>query len=161
MWHCNSMLNNCSVLSVLHFGFKFSLIRFVPASVERRLILMANLASRDSNVRSTLQVAFSSINEMSIFPVLIHLPSRGNKVTTFLLPTHAAVWIGMRGLMLRCSKGVTRSLLRCRLDPTEPCNVLFAFSGKADSFQLPLMQFCTYLLLKQKTSHSLFFLLLG
>ena len=89
------MLNNCSVLSVLNFGFKFSLIRFVPASVERRLILMANLTFRDSNVTSTLRVMFSSINEMSIFLVLIHLASSGNKVTTFLLLTHAAVWIGM------------------------------------------------------------------
>ena len=93
MWHCDCMLNSCSVLSLLNFGFKFSLRRFVPASGERRLILMANLSSGDSNVRSKLRVMFSSINKMSIFSVLIHFASSGNKVTTFLLPIYAAVWI--------------------------------------------------------------------
>ena len=54
---------------------------------------MANLASRDSSVRSMLRVVFSSIKEMSMFPVLI--------ISAFFIPLDASHFYPADASLLR------------------------------------------------------------
>ena len=80
-------------------------MRLVPASVESSFIPIPNLASRLRSLRMMLLVVLSSIMLMSIAPVFMHFMRSGYRVTTFLLPGHAGLLMGISGSIERHSKG--------------------------------------------------------
>ena len=80
-------------------------MRFVPASVDSSFMPIPNLASRLRSLRMMLRVVLSSIILMSIAPVFMHFMSSGYSVTTFLLPGHAGLLMGISGSIERLSNG--------------------------------------------------------